>query len=102
MAPAELNYQVHDKEMLAIMKSLNNWRAKLTGLSYKLSILTDYKALEYFITTKQLNSRQARWYELFSQFYFHISYRPGKANELINALSRREQDFKPQKMIKKE
>ena len=54
------------------------------------------------MTTKQLTSRQARWSELLSQFFFHISYRPGKANELADALSRREQDTKPQDSLKKD
>ena len=66
MAPAELNYEIHDKEMLAIIRSLSHWRAELQGSLRRLKILTDYKALEYFITTKQLTSCQARWLELLS------------------------------------
>ena len=54
------------------------------------------------MTTKQLTSRQARWSELLSQFFFHIAYRPGKANELADALSRREQDIGPQDKVKEQ
>jgi len=57
MILAELNYQIYDKEMLAIIRLLSHWRAELQGLEHRLEILTDYKALEYFMITKKLNSR---------------------------------------------
>jgi len=54
MAPAECNYAIHDKEMLAIIRSLQEYRAELEGLqkSERFEILTDHRALEYFMTTK--------------------------------------------------
>jgi hypothetical protein len=60
MAPAEYNYSIHNKEMLAIVKSLDQWRPELQGTIKQIQIYTDYKALKYFITTKQLTGRQAR------------------------------------------
>ena len=59
MAPAECNYAIHDKEMLAIIRSMEFWRSELEGLQReeRFTILTDHKALEYFITTKVLLSR---------------------------------------------
>lgn len=57
MSLAECNYEIHDKEMLAIVKSLAEWRPELYGSIARIKIYTDHKALEYFITTKQLNSR---------------------------------------------
>ncbi len=56
--------------------------------------------MEYFITTKALNSRQARWAEALSSFDFLIKYRAGKANGAADALSRREQDIDPQEVLK--
>ena len=100
MAPAELNYEIHDKEMLAIVRSLGNWRAELQGAPHKLVIYTDHKALEYFMSSKNLTARQARWSEVLSQFFFQIMYRPGRKNELADALSRREQETDPQTLIK--
>jgi predicted aspartyl protease len=100
MAPAECNYEIHDKEMLAIIRSLSQWRAELQGAPSKVKIYTDHKALEYFMTTKQLTSRQARWAEILSQFFFTIMYRPGKQNEKADALSRREQDVQSQNQVK--
>lgn len=100
MAPAELNYEIHDKEMLAIIRSLSHWRAELMGTPRKLEILSDHKALEYFMTTKALNARQARWAEILSEFNFLIKYRPGNSNMAADALSRREQDVVPQDLTK--
>jgi hypothetical protein len=100
MAPAECNYEIHDKEMLAIIRSLSQWRAELQGTGSRIQIYTDHKALEYFMTTKQLTSRQARWAEILSQFFFTIMYRPGKQNDQADALTRREQDVGPQDEIK--
>jgi transposase InsO family protein len=99
MAPAECNYAIYDKEMLAIIRSLSQWRAELQGTSSKVKIYTDHKALEYFMTTKQLTSRQARWAEILSQFFFMIMYRSGKEN-IADALTRREQDVGPQDELK--
>jgi transposase InsO family protein len=91
MSPPEQNYEIHDKEMLAIIRALEEWRAELEGLQRKerFDILTDHKALEYFMTTKKLNARQARWAEFLSQFYFLIRYRPGKQNTLADVLTRK-------------
>ena len=81
--------------MLAIVKSLSHWRAELQGTPHKLEIYTDHKALEYFMSSKALNARQARWSEVLSQFFFQIMYRPGRKNKLADSLSRREQDLDP-------
>jgi hypothetical protein len=59
MALAKCNYSIHNKEMLAIIRSLDQWRLKLEGTAKKIQIFTDYKALKYFITTKQLIGQQA-------------------------------------------
>ena len=60
MAPAELNYEIHDKEMLAIVRSFSHWRAELQSSPQRVEVFTDHRALEYFIIIKKLNSRQAR------------------------------------------
>ena len=61
---------------------------------------TDHKALEYFMTTKQLNQRQARWAEALAEFYFTIAYRSGKQNKKADTLTRREQDVGAQDAVK--
>jgi hypothetical protein len=59
MALAKCNYSIHNKEILAIVKSLDQWRPELKGITKKIQIFTNYKALKYFITTKQLIKQQA-------------------------------------------
>jgi hypothetical protein len=90
MAPAECHYPIHDKEMLAIIRALNEWRVELMGVKSTFDVLTDHRALEYFMTTKKLNSRQASWAETLSQYDFMIRYRPGKLNALADALTRQQ------------
>jgi hypothetical protein len=59
MDPAERNYDTHDKEMLAIIRALEEWRAELEGLqrAERFGIWTDHQSLQYFMTSKRLNSR---------------------------------------------
>jgi hypothetical protein len=101
MAPAECNYEIHDKELLAIVRSLNEWRPELYSTHHKVMIYTDHKALEYFMTSKQLTARQARWAEMLAEYHFVIMYRSGKHNN-ADALTRREQDVKEQDLLKKQ
>jgi len=56
----ERNYEIHDKEMLAIIRGLENWRHLLEGARFKFEIWTDHKNLEYFMKAQKLNRRQAR------------------------------------------
>ena len=55
MTPIELNYDIHDKELLAIMEAFKEWRVYLEGSTYLVKVLMDHKNLLYFIITKQLN-----------------------------------------------
>ena len=86
---AELNYDTHDKELLAIFESFKHWRQYLEGSGTPIDVVTDHKNLEYFSTTKLLTRRQARWSEYLSQFNFVIRFRPGKLGAKPDALTRR-------------
>jgi len=92
MNPAENNYEIYDKELLAIIRCFEQWRPELEGAAFPIDVLSDHKNLQYFATTKQLSHRQARWSEYLSRFDFTISYRPGKQGEKPDALTRRSQD----------
>lgn len=87
--PAELNYDVHDKELLSIVEALRAWRHWLLG-SDLLKVYTGHKNLEYFTTTKVLTPRQVRWSLFMAQYRFDIEYRSGQANGRADALSRRD------------
>jgi hypothetical protein len=60
-SPAECNYDIYDKELMAIIKALEEWRPECEGAEHTLQLVTDHKNLEYFMTKKLLNRRQARW-----------------------------------------
>src|SRR5205814_4992346 len=92
MIDAELNYPIHDKELLAIVSSFQHWHVHLEGTPEAIQVVSDHKALEYFMTTKALTACQARWAEILSQYNFQIKYKPGSTNR-ADALTRREQDI---------
>jgi hypothetical protein len=75
---AEYNYDTHDQELLAIVKSLDHWRHYLDGIPFE--VLTDHQNLKWFMETKVLNHRQVRSYLTLSKFDFVITYRPGATN----------------------
>ena len=56
----ERNYEIYDKEMLAVIKELENWRYFLEDTKFKFKVWTNYKNLEYFIKVQILNCKQAR------------------------------------------
>jgi len=84
----ERNYKIHDKEILAIIRGLENWRHLLEGACFKFEIWTDHKNLEYFMKAQQLNCRQARWALYLSRFDFTLKHVPGTKIEKADGLSR--------------
>jgi hypothetical protein len=84
-----LNYDTHDKELLAIHEAFRQWRHYLEGSPHPIDVVTDHKNLEYFATTKLLSRRQARWSEFLSAFNLVIRFRPGKLGTKPDSLTRR-------------
>ncbi|MBW0568105.1 hypothetical protein O181_107820 [Austropuccinia psidii MF-1] len=87
LLPAELNYEIHDKEVLCIVWALKRWRAFLLSLSNPFEALTDHYSLQCFMSYKVLTCRQARWAEFLSECHFTITYHPGRLANLPDALS---------------
>ena len=77
LSPVEWNYEIHDKEMFAIICALEEWRHFLEGAQHPVEIWTDHKNLEYFMMAKKLNRRQARWSLYLAGFDFKLIYHPG-------------------------
>ncbi|MBW0559584.1 hypothetical protein O181_099299 [Austropuccinia psidii MF-1] len=98
LLPAELNYEIHDKELLGIVWALKRWRAFLLSLSNSFEVLTDHSSLQYFMSSKVLTHCQARWAEFLSEFHFTITYRPGRLATLTDALSRQD-DVYPERGV---
>lgn len=88
-SPPELNYEVHDKELLAIVEACKAWRAYLSHTQEPSKIFSDHFNLKYFFSSKTLNRRQARWQEALSELNFTLIHRPGKQQGKTDALSRR-------------
>jgi Reverse transcriptase (RNA-dependent DNA polymerase)/RNase H-like domain found in reverse transcriptase/Integrase zinc binding domain/Chromo (CHRromatin Organisation MOdifier) domain len=91
-APAECNYEIYDKEMLAIVRCLEAWDPELRSVK-SFEIRTDHKNLQYFTTVQKLTERQMRWSLILSRYNFIITYIQGKDNVQADALSRRPQDM---------
>jgi len=89
ISPVEWNYEIHDKEMLVIVRALEEWRHFVEGAEHRCEIWTDHKNLQYFMTAKKLNQRQARWSLLLAQFNFIMHHRSGKSMGKTDALSHR-------------
>lgn len=89
LSEVERNYEIHDVEMLAIIRALEEWRHYLEGAPHPVEIWTDHKNLEYFRSAQKLNRRQARWSLYLSRFDFMLYHKPGKSMGKPDALSRR-------------
>jgi len=94
---AEINYEIYDKEMMAIVDCMETWRHHLEGSGHRATVYSDHRNLLWFTETKALNRRQARWAEKLSRFDFVIVFRPGKDQGKPDALSRRP-DYSPHKV----
>jgi ribonuclease HI len=83
----ELNYPTHDLELAAVVHALKIWRQYIMGT--KCQVYTDHKSLTYIFTQMDLNLRQRHWLELIKDYDLEIHYHPGKANLVVDALSRK-------------
>ena len=88
MSPAELNYEIYDKELLAIYEAFKHWRNYLEGVPHVILVLSDHKNLEYFPTSKQLTQRQVRWSKHLLGFNYIIRYHAGRLGTKSDALTR--------------
>ncbi|MBW0527913.1 hypothetical protein O181_067628 [Austropuccinia psidii MF-1] len=94
--PAELNYEIHDKELLGIVWALKHWRDVLLSLSNPFEVFKDHSSLQYFMSSKVLTCCQAHWAEFLAEFHFTITYHLGRLATLPDALSHQE-DMYPQR-----
>jgi hypothetical protein len=88
----ESNYPIHDKELCAIVSSLQQWDSELRSTK-SFTVLSDHQSLEFFLQKQRLSERQMRWSLIMSRYNFAIAHRPGKQSMAPDALSRREQDL---------
>ena len=89
LLPAEVNYDIHDKELLAILCALDHWSHYLLGSPFKIRVYSDHRNLVYFRSRRTLSPRLLRWSAVLNQFDFVIVYQRGDVNVGADALSRR-------------
>jgi hypothetical protein len=88
--PAERNYTVHDKELLAIKETFRHFRSWMHGSPEPVKVWSDHKALQHFLTTTKLTQRHARWAQELGEFRFQIQHVKGTDNTVADVLSRKE------------
>ena len=86
LSKAELNYTVIEKELIAVVHSLNKFRYYITG--YQTFAHIDHAAIRYLMNKPDVNTRIIRWLLLLQQFDLTIVDKPGKENVVANFLSR--------------
>ena len=87
-SPTERNYDIYDRELLAIIHTLEHWHHYLQGTAHPITLLTDHKNLTYFCQPQKLSRRQARWMMFLQDFDLHFVHLPGSAMGPANVLSR--------------
>ncbi|KAF1321799.1 reverse transcriptase, partial [Globisporangium splendens] len=88
LKPAERNYPVHDKELLAMKYALAKFRVYLLG-SKRFTVYTDHASLRTAVESPHLSQRMARWLSFFAEYEFDVEYKPGRFNVIADALPRR-------------
>lgn len=92
LTATEVNYEIHDKELLAIVATMKHFSGELRSLEQPFTVLSDHKNLSYFMTKRQLTERQVRMAEELSRYDFRLQFRKGVDSALPDFLSRRAQD----------
>ena len=88
LSPVERNYEIHDRELLAIMRALEDWRQYLLGATCPFEVWTDHQNLTYFKKAQKLNRRQARWHTELQEYDFQLIHKPGTQMKRADILSR--------------
>jgi len=88
-SPAKRNYDIHDRELLAIIRALEAWRHYIQGSGHSTVVLSDHQNLTAHKEAKKLNRRQARWFLFLSEYDIKLVHTPGKKMIQSDALSQR-------------
>ena len=85
--PAERNYDIYERELLAVIKSLAHWRQYLGWTKEPFTILTNHANLQYWKSPRNLNRHMAQWHTDLQEYNYEIQYILGKTNIPANTLS---------------
>ena len=89
LSPAELNYPIYNKELLAVVAGFKHWRVYVEGTQHSVQVYTDHKNLEYFSTSRTTSRRRSRWAASLATYDFKIIHPKGTLNGKADAISRR-------------
>jgi hypothetical protein len=87
LSEPERNYEIYNRELLAIVRGLEDWRHYLIGLPEPFTIATDHRNLEYWTKARNLNCCQARWYLTLVEYNFILVHKPGSSMIVSNLMS---------------
>jgi len=82
------NYEIYDKELLAVIRELEEYRHHLKGHPHKIEIWLDHQNLTFFRTAQKLTRRQARWALFMTHFDFVLYHKLGKTMQVEDPLSK--------------
>ena len=89
LSEAEWNYDIYDKELLAIVCTMEAWRHYLEGSPHTIKVLTDHQNLQYFRSAQKLNRRQACWSIFLSRFNYLLKHQSSSQSRKPNTLLQR-------------
>jgi len=87
LSPAELNYEIYDKELLAIITCLDKWHQYILGVPEPFEVWSDHKNLEYFWKPQNINRWQAQWVSMLADYDFSLHHLPGSHISAADTLS---------------
>jgi len=86
--PMERNYDVYERELLAVIKALDHWRIHLGWTHKPIKIITDHANLMFWKSPRKLNRRLARWHTILEDYWYKVKHAPGKTHTATDFLSR--------------
>ena len=95
--PTEHNYDIYERELLAVLKALQHWRPHLAATEIPVIVLMDHANLMFWKNPKTVNQRVACWFALLQDYNLRIKHVPGKLHAAADMLSRPPTDNKGEK-----
>jgi DNA-binding MltR family transcriptional regulator len=87
LLPAEHNYNIYDRELLAIIYAIKAFKYLLLGAQQKFLIQSDHQNLTYFKSPQKISTHQARWQQFLQDYNFELVHFPSKSNTITDLLS---------------
>jgi RNase H-like domain found in reverse transcriptase len=90
--PAERGYDVHNRELLAVMRGLRQWRHLLLSSPFQTTVVTDHANLQYYRQLQKINRRVAHYLRDLAEYNFKLIHKPGRLNRADHLSQRPDYD----------